>query len=56
MTSTVPFSALNMVAIAVDRYICIVHPLKHVTIMTINRAKYVVGALLLMAITLGLVT
>ena len=56
VTSTVPFSALNMVAIAVDRYICIVHPLKHVTIMTINRAKYVVGALLLMAITLGLLS
>ena len=56
VNSTVPFSALNMAAIAVDRYICIVHPLKHVTIMTINRAKYVVGALLLMAITLGLLS
>ena len=54
LTSTVPFSALIMVAIAVDRYICIVHPLKHVTIMSIQRAKAVVVVLLLGAVTLGL--
>ena len=54
LTSTVPFSALIMVAIAFDRYLCIVHPFKHRTSMTIKRAKAIVALLLLLAITLGL--
>ena len=54
LASTVPFSALIMVAIAVDRYICIVHPLKHITMMSNGRAKVMVGLLLLLALTLGL--
>ena len=43
-----------MFAIAVDRYICIVRPLKHTTTMTLKRAKVLVAFLLLLAITLGL--
>ena len=48
--STVPFSAFIMVAIAVDRYICIVHPFKHRTSMTARRVKVIVALLFLLAI------
>ena len=54
ITSTVPFSAFVMVAIAVDRYLCIVHPFKHRTSMTTKKAKVIVTLLLFLAITLGL--
>ena len=52
VTTTIPFSAFVMVAIAVDRYLCIVHPFKHT--MTIKRAKIVVALLAVLATTLGL--
>ena len=52
VTTTIPFSAFVMVAIAVDRYLCIVHPFKHT--MTLKRAKVIVALLVLLAITLGL--
>lgn len=51
-TTTIPFSASVMVAIAVDRYLCIVHPFKHT--MTIKRAKISVLFLALFSIGLGL--
>ncbi|VDI01078.1 uncharacterized protein LOC143056057 isoform X1 [Mytilus galloprovincialis] len=51
MTTTVPFSAFVMVAIAVDRYLCICHPFKHV--MTIKRAEYIVAFLCVFAVVLG---
>ena len=54
IASTVPFSTFVMVAIATDRYICIVHPFKHRTIMTNRRAKVIVGLLLFLAMTIGL--
>lgn len=52
MTTTVPFSAFVMVAIAVDRYLCICHPFKHV--MTIKRAEYIVAFLCVFAVILGI--
>ena len=52
VTTTIPFSAFVMVAIAVDRYLCIVHPFKHT--MTIKRAKISVALLAALAGTLGL--
>ena len=54
LTSTVPFSAFLMVAIAFDRYLCIVHPLKHMTSMTVKRIEVIVALLFLLAVTLGL--
>ncbi|KAL4221852.1 hypothetical protein ACF0H5_020106 [Mactra antiquata] len=51
-TTTIPFSASVMVAIAVDRYLCIVHPFKH--IMTIKRAKILVVSLALFSTCIGL--
>ena len=54
VTTTIPFSAFVMVAIAVDRYLCIVHPFKHT--MTIKRAKIIVGLLAILAGTLGLLS
>ncbi|XP_060563762.1 uncharacterized protein LOC132723112 [Ruditapes philippinarum] len=54
ITCTVPLSAFIMVAIAVDRYICICHPFAHV--MTVRRAKIIVGILTLFATVLGLIT
>ena len=54
VTSTVPFSAFVMVAIAFDRYLCIVHPFKHMKSMTTKRAKVVVTLLFFLAMTLGL--
>ncbi|XP_062577867.1 cholecystokinin receptor type A-like [Saccostrea cucullata] len=55
ITTTVPFSASIMVAIAVDRYLCIVYPFKHAIIMTIRRAKIVVGSLCAFASLLGII-
>ena len=54
VTSTVPFSAFVMLAVAFDRYLCIVHPFKHRTSMTLKRAKAIVALLFFLAITLGL--
>ncbi|XP_052212442.1 5-hydroxytryptamine receptor 1A-alpha-like [Dreissena polymorpha] len=51
-TTTIPFSASVMVAIAVDRYLCIVHPFKHA--MTIKRAKITVTVLAVFSVFLGL--
>lgn len=51
-TTTIPFSASVMVAIAVDRYLCIVHPFKHA--MTIKRAKITVVLLAIFSTCLGL--
>ena len=54
ITCTVPLSAFIMVAIAVDRYICICHPFVH--IMTVPRAKCIVYILAGFAVVLGLIT
>ena len=51
ITSNIPFSALIMVAIAVDRYLCICHPFTG--LLTINRAKILIGLLAAVAATLG---
>ncbi|KAL3862672.1 hypothetical protein ACJMK2_008625 [Sinanodonta woodiana] len=53
IASIVPLSAFIMVAIAVDRYICICHPFVH--IMTVQRAKIIVSILAAFAIVLGLI-
>lgn len=52
VTSNIPFSALIMVAIAVDRYFCICHPFLHV--MTVARAKVMIVALAVFATGLGI--
>ncbi|XP_013385384.1 probable G-protein coupled receptor 83 [Lingula anatina] len=52
VTSTVPFSTFIMAAIAVDRYLCICHPLLH--LMNLTRAKVTVGALACLAGFAGL--
>ncbi|XP_052760346.1 substance-K receptor-like isoform X1 [Mya arenaria] len=52
-TTTIPFSAFVMVAIALDRYLCIVYPFKH--IMTIKRAKITVATLALLAFVIGVI-
>lgn len=52
ITSNIPFSALIMVAIAVDRYFCICHPFLHV--MTVARAKVMIAALAAFATSLGI--
>ena len=54
ITCNMPLSALIMVAIAVDRYVCICHPFVH--IMTVPRAKYILYILAGFAIVLGLIT
>ena len=51
ITSNIPFSALIMVAIAVDRYLCICHPFQRV--MTMNRAKALSVTLAMFACLLG---
>jgi len=51
ITCNIPFSALVMVAIAVDRYLCICHPFT--TLLTIDRAKILIGLLAGIAATLG---
>lgn len=53
IASNIPFSALIMVAIAVDRYLCICHPFLRV--LTIYRAKLITGALALYSAALGIV-
>ena len=52
-TTTIPFSAFVMVAIALDRYLCIVYPFKH--IMTIKRAKITVALLSFLAFIIGII-
>ena len=52
--SNIPFSALIIVAIAVDRYVCICHPLRHATVATACRARAVVVVLAVVALVLGL--
>ena len=54
ITCNVPLSAFIMVAIAADRYICICHPFAHM--MTVKRAKVIVGVLTGFAVILGLIT
>lgn len=51
-TTTIPFSAFVMVAIALDRYLCIVYPFKH--LMTVKRAKITVCVLVLLAFSIGI--
>ena len=51
ITCNIPFSALVMVAIAIDRYLCICHPFTR--ILTIHRAKILIGFLAAVAATLG---
>uniref|UniRef100_A0A2C9LL03 G-protein coupled receptors family 1 profile domain-containing protein n=1 Tax=Biomphalaria glabrata TaxID=6526 RepID=A0A2C9LL03_BIOGL len=54
ITSTVPFSAYIMVAIALDRYFCICHPFLHA--FTIPRAKALIFCMGIPAITFGIIT
>ncbi|XP_052082840.1 orexin receptor type 2-like [Mytilus californianus] len=54
VTSNVPLSAFIMVAIAVDRYLCICHPFLH--LLTVPRAKIVLLIQLVFAGILGLIT
>ena len=53
ITSNIPFSALIMTAIAVDRYLCICHPFAR--LLTLQRARVVVVILAVFACTLGIV-
>ena len=53
ITSNIPFSALIMAAIAVDRYFCICHPFLHA--MTLRRAKLMIACLGLFAAGLGVI-
>ena len=53
ITSSIPFTALMMVAIAIDRYFCICHPFLHA--ITIFRAKIICFCLGLCAICLGII-
>lgn len=52
ITSHIPFSALVMVCIAVDRYVCICHPLAK--LFTIARARAVTALTAVLAAVLGL--
>lgn len=54
ITSNVPFSAFIMVAIAVDRYICICHPHWHV--LDTRRAKLILFSLIVFSMILGIIT
>ncbi|XP_059147224.1 trissin receptor-like [Physella acuta] len=54
ITCTVPFSVFIMVAIAIDRYICICRPHSHV--LDSVRARNCVICLLFLAIIMGIVT
>jgi cholecystokinin A receptor/hypocretin (orexin) receptor 2 len=54
VTSTIPFSAFVMVAIAVDRYYCICKPF--LQIMTKFRAKVIVCSLSVLALIIGFVS
>jgi len=53
ITSNIPFSALIMTAIAVDRYFCICHPFARV--LTLRRARVVVLVLAAFASLLGVI-
>ena len=53
ITSNIPFSALVMVAIAIDRYFCICHPFMHA--INIHRAKIMIAGLALFAAGLGVI-
>jgi len=55
ITSNIPFSALIMVAIAVDRYLCICHPWRSAALMNVSRAKVVVCILGLFAMFIGVI-
>lgn len=54
VTTTIPFSAFVMVAIAVDRYYCICKPF--IQIMTKFRAKVIVFSLSILALLIGFVS
>ena len=54
ITSNVPFSAFIMVAIAIDRYLCICRP--WVKIINIKVAKRIILCLLMLSLSLGLIT
>ena len=51
ITCNIPFSAFVMVAIAVDRYLCICQPFTR--LMTLDRAKVLIGLLAAVAASLG---
>jgi len=53
ITSNIPFSALIMTAIAVDRYFCICHPFAR--LLTLRRARVVVLVLAAFASLLGII-
>ena len=53
VTSNIPFSALTMAAIAVDRYFCICHPFMNA--ITLQRARIIIAGLIVFAGTLGIV-
>jgi len=53
ITSNIPFSALIMVAIAVDRYLCICHPWRSAELMNQSRAKLVVLTLAAFSAAIG---
>jgi len=53
ITSNIPFSALIMAAIAVDRYLCICHPFAH--LLTPRRARIVVLVLAAIAAAFGVI-
>lgn len=54
ITSNVPFAAFIMVAIAVDRYLCICHPFRH--LMNAQRAKRITLSLAGVSFLLGILT
>ncbi len=53
ITSNIPFSALIMVAIAIDRYLCICHPF--LRILNLERAKVIAGIMAVFAASLGVI-
>lgn len=53
ITSNIPFSALIMVAIAIDRYLCICHPFLHA--LNLHRAKVMTSCLAISAASLGII-
>ena len=52
-TTTTPFSAFVMVALALDWYLCIVYPFKH--IMAIKRAKLAVMVFASLTFVIGII-
>ena len=53
ITSNIPFSALVMAAIAIDRYLCICHPFLRA--LTVARAKVVTAGMAALAVGLGVI-